>query len=65
MDLMLVEESVIERVALICGPHSAAGRALKERATRRAAGEQVFLWRHGRDLIVGPLPPPPKTGEGT
>lgn len=47
-------EEVAEMVANIIGPHSAAAQALEELKKRRANGEEVYLWRAGSAVVVGP-----------
>lgn len=51
------DEATAKHVADIIGPSSGAAKALRELHERRAAGEQVALYRDARDshtLWVGP-----------
>ena len=49
-----VDEPTAQRVADIVGTSSAAGRALRQLAERRLAGEDVVLLKSGRMFFVAP-----------
>ena len=47
-----ISEEVVKGTADICGPHSAAARAIKDAEERRAAGEEVAFFRERGSIIV-------------
>ena len=51
-----VSEDEARRIADIIGPFSAAARALKDVARRRAEGEDVMIYRSLSLWLVGPPP---------
>lgn len=51
-----VSREVLERVARIVGPHSAAAQALTELDKRIKAGERVAAYQAGTAFYVGPAP---------
>ncbi len=48
----IVTEDVLEQVAKIIGPHSAADQALRDLKVRRARGEDPVCFKHGSSFIV-------------
>lgn len=51
-----LQEDAAHRISEIVGVTSAARMALKNLAERRAAGEDVVIWRDGKKWVVGPRP---------
>ena len=51
-----ISEEVVRGTAEICGPHSAAARAVKDAETRRAAGEAVRFFQTRNCIIVEGTP---------
>lgn len=47
-----ISEETVKGVAQICGPHSAAARALANAEQRRAAGEEVAFFKCRGVIIV-------------
>lgn len=47
-----ISEEVVRGVAQICGPHSAAAKALENAAARRAAGETVRFFKTGYGSLI-------------
>jgi hypothetical protein len=47
-----MSEETVKGVANICGPHSAAAKALANAETRRAAGEIVSFFKQGNSIVV-------------
>ena len=56
MTLTPISDETAMRIAHIIGGHSAASQALAEAERRRAAGENVGLFRAGDHFVVGPYP---------
>jgi hypothetical protein len=59
MKKMLIEfvnREVLEATARIIGPQGGAAQALAEFDRRKAAGEDVVVFRSGMSFIVGPDP---------
>lgn len=55
-----IAESVLERVAYIMGPFSAARQALDDAKRRRDRGEEPHFYTNGRTYFVGPKIESPK-----
>ena len=47
-----ISEETVKGVADICGPHSAAAKALKDAGERRARGEEVAFFQSRSSIIV-------------
>ena len=56
MDLLSDEE--LERMAAADGPDSMAAQTLADLRAQRAQDKQVFAFRLGDFLVVGPMPTP-------
>lgn len=53
-----ISEETVRGLALICGPHSAAARALANAEARRKAGETVTFYKVRGSIIVHGTPAP-------
>lgn len=49
-----ISRGMVERVARIVGPLSAAQKSLDEYDRRKAHGEDVEIFTHGNSFVVGP-----------
>jgi hypothetical protein len=54
--MQLVPDKELERLAADRGPHSIEARTLDDLRRQRAQDKQVFAFRLGDFLVVGPMP---------
>lgn len=52
-----ISDGTAARIAHILGAGSGMAHAIAETARRRAAGEDVHIWKSGATILVGPTPP--------
>ena len=56
MEITLVSEEDLKRLADEQGPRSAAATVLRNLTKKRAKDRQVFAWQFGQYYFVGPTP---------
>ena len=56
MDITLVSEEDLERLAEAQRPRSPAATVLRNLTKKRAKDRQVFVWQFGQYYFVGPVP---------